>query len=161
MKKLLTLNLFLAVIGAILVAICAIPSFDIYATDGTLLTNMNLFVATFGGSVTATEWAANPIVLTLCPGLLVSFILLVVSVVLNLLRYKVKAASLFASLTYVAAGVLLFTSLPLLEAANFNVTLSEATYNFAILATPIVIGVLECVLGLFSICDSAVVLSKK
>lgn len=161
MKKVLSLNLFLAVLGAVCVVLGFIPSFDIYSADGGLLTNVNLFVATFGGSLTAADWTNNPITFALCVGLLLAFIFTIVAVVLNLLRYKLKAMSLLAACFYVASGVLLFTSISLLQATNYNVTIGPGTYHFAMLATPIVIGVVECVLGFLSLCDSAIALTKK
>lgn len=157
MKKVLSLNLFLAVLGAVCVVLGFIPSFDIYR-EGVLLTNTNLFVATFGGSLTGADWT---ITFVLCVGLLLAFIFTLVAVVLNLLRYKLKAMSLLAACFYVASGVLLFTSISLLQATNYNVTIGPGTYHFAMLATPIVIGVVECVLGFLSLCDSAIALSKK
>lgn len=161
MKKVLSLNLFIAIIGAICLVLGFIPAFEIYASDNTLLTNINLFVATFGGAVNAADWVSNPINFTLAVGLLLAFIFTIVAILLNLSRYKLKAMSLLAACFYVASAVLLFTGTSLLQAANYNVTMSEASYHFAIMATPIVIGVIECVLGFLSLVDSGIALGKK
>lgn len=155
MKKLLSFNNLIAVLGAIVILLFLTPCYLIKFADSVQVVNLNLFQATFGtnlGSVDA-AWIVS------CSGLIVAFVFIIVGIVLSIARNFIKGMTLIASPLFITAGILYFCSEGMIRSANYNVGIGIGRTIY-IQGWPVAIGVVLCLIGIFACVDGLMSISK-
>ena len=134
MKKYITFANFMVLLGIMTILFYLIPAVSIKAADMDIYsTNVNLFIATFGGSfsISFSETVTNSYSLVACGGLIVAFFLGIVGIVLTFLKRKIKIANLFAFPFYLTAGILVACTVPLINSVNSGTISFFLSYSLA------------------------------
>ncbi|MCQ2795725.1 MAG: hypothetical protein MJ213_00215 [Bacilli bacterium] len=157
MKKIVTFANFMVLIGIMTILFYLIPAVSIKAISNP--TEVNLFVATFGGSFTVHEFVDVTRSLSPCGGLITAFVLGVVAILLTLTKAKNKYATLLACPFYIASGVLVACTASLVKSVNANAGVDNIfTYNIA--GGAITVATFWCILGFFALIDFISVVAK-
>jgi len=121
MKKFLTFSNFLALLGIMTFFFFFIPCFTVKDYEPYMNNSFNLFTAMFGGSL-----SSSGVVVTLvaCGPLIAAFVFVIVALILNISKIKVRVGSLFAAPFYIAAGIIFCCAYQIVYTTNVNVGLS-------------------------------------
>ncbi len=139
----------MVLLGIMTILFYLIPA--VHIEDTTEYTaDANLFIATFGGSFSLGYPGGN-FSFVPCAGLIVAFCLSVVAIILTFLKCKFRLAALFAFPFYIAAGVLVACTIPLVNATNLGVI--SFTQDYSMIGGSITVATMWCVLGFFALID--------
>lgn len=119
--------------------------------------NMNLFTATFGGTISLNFPGGNYGLLP-CGGLVVAFCLGIVGILLTFAKCKIKFATLFAFPFYLTAGILVACTGGLVASVNHFVV--ESTLSYTMIGGAITVATFFCILAFFALVDFITTIAK-